>query len=241
MVAAEASERLPARGLGPELGKQYEAMAGWVLGAEGLRRARALLSGAQLTSELAQDLQNETAMRLLVTCQHREQQGKGAFDELLPERYAARAMRHVRQDLLRSERRKGGLLEGSPASVHEDGAGDQPNGTWLGVAEEPLGVPEEAVDSLARVEAERACRQAVRCLLAAGRTGVAAGACALAYLTFACHPEVALPAEAPRPEAGGDQVAWVALWAGMPEPPSRRTAPGIQPPSGSGVAGRCAT
>lgn len=192
-----------------ELRAQFDAMAEWILSDAGVKQAERQLGWNRITTGLADDLRGQTLLKLWKTCHRRQSAGDGPFEALQPEAYAARAMKNAWLDLLRQHKR-GPTLVPLP-EARDDQAPKEISSPGVPLDEVVLG-------TAMGEELETACRTQIALLLASDPKHVPAGACALSRLTFSCHP-VSIPPEVPSAMAGSDSVEWVALWAGLPEPP----------------------
>jgi DNA-directed RNA polymerase specialized sigma24 family protein len=156
----------------------------WLHGDDAERGARRELERLRLPASLADDVLQDARLRVWRTGARRSEPPEN------PVAYAYRALQHAALDLYRRQRRR-------VAEVALDEPWPGPDGTRSDVD-----VPGEFEDG---------CRRAAHGALAVRPW---AGAAALNLLTFALHPDVPIPPEAPRPDAGTDdqEASWAALW-----------------------------
>ena len=183
------------------------AMLSWLMSPDARSAAASELHGLGLSCYDPDDLLNDVAVRLLRS---------GAVPDN-PVAYARRAVATRAIDLLRGERVRATplLLEDEPVDLADDDAGPS--------------------DVVALSSAEDGIRRQLHLVLGA-TSKVWAVAAALTTLTLRIHRDVALPDDAPRPDADDDDKAdrWAALWLagetdvfpapGRPDDPARRQA-----------------
>jgi hypothetical protein len=178
---------------------QEASLLRWLSGSEALIAARSDLSRRRLPRDLADDVVQEAARRVIETMGRRS----APFEEFRAEPYARRVLQRVVGDLLRSAHGALPPLDVTRPAEIESAPVERAD---------PVDVADAVMSALIAQQAEERCRRALHTLLGSKAW---AGAAALVLVTLACHPTVEVSPDAPRPVTGAGEAqaqAWSALF-----------------------------